>query len=121
NLRDDKEYPFLRINMQEPWPRLEKVRRRHDDGAVYLGPFGSAGQLRVMLDATYRIFPLIRCSRHEFANAKRPCNYYHMKMCLGPCTLPVDPSQYKAMVKDAVMFLSGRNRDLVKTLQDKMR
>jgi len=120
NLRDDKEYPYLRIDMKEEWPRLDKVRRRKDDGAVYLGPFGSAGQLRVMLGATYRIFPLIRCSRHEFKNAKRPCNYYGMKMCLGPCTLPVPNVEYKAMVGDAIDFLAGRNRELVRSLKQKM-
>ncbi len=120
NLRDDKEYPYLRIDMQEDWPRFDKVRRRKDDGAIYLGPFGSAGQLRVMLGATYRIFPLIRCSRHEFKSAKRPCNYYDMKMCLGPCTLPVDKKLYKDMVTDAIDFLGGRNRELVRSLKQKM-
>jgi excinuclease ABC subunit C len=119
-LRDDKEYPFLRINFNESWPRIEKVRRRLDDGAQYLGPFGSAGNLRIMLVATYRIFPLIRCTRHEFATVSRPCNYYHMKLCLGPCKLPVDRDMYVATVKDAVAFLGGKNRDLVRQLREKM-
>ncbi|MEY4632600.1 MAG: hypothetical protein RIQ81_2720 [Pseudomonadota bacterium] len=119
-LRDDKEYPFLRIDYKEPWPRIEKVRRRKDDGAQYLGPFGSAGNLRIMLAATYRIFPLIRCTRHEFATVTRPCNYYHMKLCLGPCKLPVDREMYVATVRDAVAFLGGRNRDLVRQLKEKM-
>lgn len=119
-LRDDKEYPYLRIAMNDQWPRIEKVRRRKDDGATYLGPFGSAGQLRKLLDATYRIFPLIRCSRHEFANAKRPCNYYHMKMCLAPCTKSVDPDQYKSMISNALDFIRGNNRELVRALKEKM-
>ncbi len=119
-LRDDKEYPYLRVQFAEKWPRIEKVRRRKDDDAVYLGPFGSAGQLKVLLDATYRIFPLIRCSRHEFETTKRPCNYFHMKMCLGPCTLPVDSEMYKSMLRDAVDFLTGKNKDLVRGLKDKM-
>ena len=62
-LRDDKEYPWLRIDMNEDWPRIEKVRRRKDDGATYLGPYGSGGQLKILRDATNKIFPLIRCSR----------------------------------------------------------
>lgn len=119
-LRDDKEYPFLRIDFNEPWPRIEKVRRRREDGAQYLGPFGSAGNLRIMLAATYRIFPLIRCTRHEFATVSRPCNYYHMKLCLGPCKLPVDREMYVATVRDAVAFLGGRNRELVRQLKEKM-
>lgn len=119
-LRDDKEYPFLRVDFNEPWPRIEKVRRRKDDGATYLGPFGSAGNLRIMLAATYKIFPLIRCTRHEFNTVKRPCNYYHMKLCLGPCTLPVDREVYVATVRDAVAFLQGKNRELVRQLKEKM-
>ncbi len=119
-LRDDKEYPYLRIDLTEEWPRINWVRRRREDKATYLGPFGSASQLKILLEATYRIFPLIRCSKHEFEHAKRPCNYYHMKMCLGSCTLPVDPLQYKSMMRDAIDFLSGRNKDVVKALKDKM-
>lgn len=119
-LRDDKEYPYLRVNFAEKWPRIEKVRRRKEDDAVYLGPFGSAGQLKVLLDATYRIFPLIRCSRHEFETTKRPCNYFHMKMCLGPCTQPVDSEMYKSMLRDAVDFISGKNKDVVRALKEKM-
>ena len=119
-LRDDKEYPYLRVNFNEPWPRIEKVRRRMDDGANYLGPFGSAGNLKIMLSTIYRIFPLIRCTRHEFNTVKRPCNYYHMKLCLGPCTLPVEREMYVATVRDAVAFLQGRNRDLLRQLKEKM-
>ncbi len=119
-LRDDKEYPYLRIGLREEWPRIEKVRRRREDDAVYLGPFGSARQLKILLDATYRIFPLIRCSRHEFETVRRPCNYYHMKMCLGPCKLPVDKGLYRSMVEDAVAFLSGRGMDVVRNLKTKM-
>lgn len=119
-LRDDKEYPYLRISMNEDWPRIEKVRRRKEDGAVYLGPFGSAGQLRKMMDATFRIFPLIRCSRHEFANAKRPCNYYNMKLCLAPCTKPMEPAQYRSMIENATDFLRGNNKELVRGLRGKM-
>ncbi len=119
-LRDDKEYPFLRINFQEPWPRIEKVRRRKDDGATYLGPFSSSGQLRVLMDTTMRIFPLVRCSRHEFAQVRRPCNYYNMKLCLGPCTLPVPPEQYHSTVRDAVDFLSGKSQEVLKTITSKM-
>ena len=119
-LRDDKEYPFLRVDFGETWPRLEKVRRRLDDGATYVGPFGSAGQLRLLLDAVYRIFPLIRCSRHEFEQARRPCNYFHMKMCLAPCTRAVDGAHYKSMLHDALAFIGGKNREVLQGLKAKM-
>lgn len=119
-LRDDKEFPFLRVDFNEPWPRIEKVRRRKDDRATYLGPFGSAGNLRIMLAATYKIFPLIRCTRHEFNAVTRPCNYYHMKLCLGPCKIPVERDLYLATVRDAVAFLQGKNRELVRQLKERM-
>jgi excinuclease ABC subunit C len=120
-LRDDKEYPFLRICYEDPWPRIQKVRRRKEDGAHYIGPFSSSSRLNVLLRQVYKIFPLIRCSPHEFKTAKRPCNYYHMKMCLGPCTLPVDRKHYLSLLKDAESLLEGNVSKLRKTLEVKMR
>ncbi|MCX6110485.1 MAG: excinuclease ABC subunit UvrC [Proteobacteria bacterium] len=119
-LRDDKEYPYLRANFNEPWPRLERVRKRRDDGAKYLGPFGSPGQLKILMAAAMKIFPLIRCSRFEFANARRPCNYYHMKLCLGPCTLPVDAEVYRAMVQSAMDFIAGKNLEVLRHIKAQM-
>ncbi len=119
-LRDDKEYPYLRVHFDDPWPRLEKVRRRKEDGAQYIGPFGSASRLSMLLKQVYRIFPLIRCSPHEFKAASRPCNYYHMKMCLGPCTLAVDRDLYITIMRGAVSLLEGNVQELKQTLADKM-
>lgn len=120
-LRDDKDFPLLRVDLNENWPRIEKVRRRKNDGATYLGPFSNAGLLNTMLSMTKKIFPLVRCSRYEFKNTKRPCNYYSMKLCLAPCTLPVDRSTYIAIVKDSLDFLRGKNNELKKSIQEKMR
>lgn len=120
-LKDGKEYPYIRVNYKEEWPRIEKVRQRKDDGAFYFGPFSKAGYLNTALKLMGRIFPMIRCSRYEFKAAKRPCNYYHMKMCLGPCTLPIERDEYVAMVNDALAFLMGRNKDLARQLEDKMK
>lgn len=119
-LRDDKEYPFVRIDFSADWPRIEIVRRRQDDRAEYFGPFSAAGSLKTSLDAIKRVFPLIRCSTWEFEHAKRVCNYYHMKMCLGPCVLNVDKETYKSMLRDAMALLEGKNFDVIKTLQSKM-
>lgn len=120
-LRDDKEYPFLRICYEDPWPRIQKVRKRKEDGAHYIGPFSSASRLNVLLRQVYKIFPLIRCSPHEFKTAKRPCNYYHMKMCLGPCNLPVDRSYYISLIKDAAEVLEGKVSKVRKDLESKMK
>jgi excinuclease ABC subunit C len=119
-LRDDKEYPFVRIDLNARWPRVEKVRRQKNDGAKYLGPFGNEGQLNQILKIIFRIFPLVRCSQHVFNTAKRPCNYYHMKMCYGPCVYDVDRDLYMTVLHDVIDILEGRNRDLIKKLQTRM-
>lgn len=119
-LRDDKEYPYIRIDFSADWPRLEIVRRRQDDRAEYFGPFSAAGSLRTSMEAIKRVFPLIRCNQWEFEHAKRVCNYYHMKMCLGPCVLPVEKETYKSMLRDAMALLQGKNDEVVKALQTKM-
>ncbi|MBF0443171.1 MAG: excinuclease ABC subunit UvrC [Oligoflexales bacterium] len=119
-LRDDKEYPFVKVNYNETWPRIEKVRRRKDDGATYVGPFGNASLLNTTLRAVFQIFPLIRCSRYSFSTMKRPCNYYHMKMCLGQCTKNVDRDEYVSIVRDAVSILVGQNDIVMSNLKEKM-
>ena len=107
-LRDDKEYPYIKVNFNDTWPRVEKVRKELDDGATYIGPFANPGQLSMLLKTIFRIFPLIRCSRYEFSNAKRPCNYYHMKMCLGPCVLDVDEAGLSKYRKTSNYDSSGQ-------------
>lgn len=119
-LQDDKEFPLIRIDLRSDWPRFQKVRRRKDDGSTYLGPYSSASSLRSAMQLMYRVFPLIRCSPHEFANARRPCNYYHMKLCLGPCTLPVPRERYLDMVGDAIAFLEGKDHQLVARIRERM-
>ncbi len=119
-LRDDKEFPFIRINYKDEWPRIEKVRRRKTDEATYVGPFGNAGHLNTMLKTIRQIFPIVRCSQHEFKNATRPCNYYHMSLCLGPCVLAVDRNHYIDILKDAENLLRGKNQLVRKALKEKM-
>lgn len=119
-LKDGKEYPFLRIDMNHPWPRLEKVRKRKKDGAIYLGPFGNVRYLNQVMSLAHKIFPLVRCSEHEFKNAKRPCNYYHFGQCLAPCTLEVDRAVYKQTMDDVISFIGGNNKEVIEKLQKKM-
>ena len=119
-LRDDKEYPYVRVDFSMDWPRLEIVRKRQEDRAEYFGPFSAAGSLKASMEAIKRVFPLIRCNQWEFEHAKRVCNYYHMKMCLGPCVLDVDKDAYKSMLRDAMALLDGRNDEVVHALNQKM-
>ncbi len=120
-LRDDKEYPLVRVSLKDPWPRFRLVRRVKKDGALYLGPYSSGPQLRNMLQLMYKVFPLVRCSEREFANVTRPCNYYAMKKCLAPCHLPVDRALYMEMVHHAIEFLQGKNQQIQLDLKAKMR
>ncbi len=78
-LKDDKSYPYIKISLQEKWPRITTARKRLDDGALYVGPFPNTSQMHTLLNLAFQIFPLVRCSNREFKNATRPCNYYHMK------------------------------------------
>ncbi len=117
---DDKEYPLLRVSTQEDWPRFSIARRRRNDGATYLGPFGSSLALQQLLKVIFKIFPLVRCSAREFAQAKRPCNYYAMKQCLAPCTLPVEKALYGTMVQQAIEVLHGKNQEVRQVLRRSM-
>lgn len=119
-LRDDKEYPLIKVDMSSDWPRIKKVRRRKSDGALYIGPFAYVSQLNRVLDTVMNSFPLVRCSEYEFERAKRPCNYYHMKKCLGPCTLKVDSEEYKKTVLAAIEVLKGNNKDVIEDLKARM-
>jgi excinuclease ABC subunit C len=119
-LRDDKEYPYLKVHFAEPWPRIEIVRKRKDDNATYFGPFASPASVRHGLAAAQKVFPMIRCSKWEFEHAKRVCNYYHMKLCLGPCVHKIAQEDYRQMIQNAVDLIMGRNEEVKKTLEQRM-
>jgi len=119
-LRDDKNYPCLRLSMEEEFPTLSIVRRIKKDRSVYFGPFPSATSLRQTLKLIRRIFPIRTCLDTKFSNRLRPCINYEMGRCLGPCCGKVDPAQYQEMVHQVRMFLEGKNRELVERLKKKM-
>ncbi len=119
-LRDDKEYPYIRIGVSDPWPRVSRVRKRLEDGALYLGPFGNVSLASSMLQLVHKIFPIVRCSEHEFQTTKRPCNYYHMGLCLGPCKLPVERSTYMATIEDVSEFLRGHTSEVAAKVRSRM-
>ncbi len=119
-LRDDKTYPFLRIHPADPWPRLVRTRQRKSDGALYFGPYTSGMQLSHIISVIDRVFPLIKCPQSVFNNAKRPCNYYHIKRCMGPCALDVDHQEYMSHVNSVVSVLNGKTGELCATLEQRM-
>ncbi len=119
-LRDDKEYLLLRIDRRERYPRPELVRRVEKDGAFYFGPFSSARGIRETLRILYRFFPLCSCSRKKFSSRTRPCLNYQMGRCVGACAGLVSPEEYLPLVDDAVRFLRGNYRDLLKSWKGEM-
>ncbi len=120
-LRDDKDYLSVRLDKRVPWPRLEIVRRPRVDGAVYFGPYPSSTEARRTLKTINRHFQLRTCDNEEFASRTRPCLEYQIKRCSGPCVLPVPPEEYAAQVEYVEMFLGGRTRELVGSLEREMR
>ncbi|NNG47169.1 MAG: GIY-YIG nuclease family protein, partial [Deltaproteobacteria bacterium] len=119
-LRDDKEYLLLRIDRREKYPRPELVRRVAKDGAMYFGPFSSARGIRETLRILYRLFPLCSCSRKKFSSRTRPCINYQIGRCVGACAGMISREEYLPLVDNAVRFLRGNYRDLLKSWKAEM-
>jgi len=119
-LRDDKQYPCLRLNIKERYPRLSIIRRIKKDGSLYFGPFSSAHSVRSTLKVIDRVFQLRKCKGRGLPKRTRPCLNYQMGRCLGPCTHHVPVSEYRQIVKKVRLFLEGRNRELIERLQKDM-
>ncbi|MBM3318369.1 MAG: excinuclease ABC subunit UvrC, partial [Candidatus Eisenbacteria bacterium] len=112
-LKDDKRYPYLRLDAAHPFPRLEVVRRAPPDGARYFGPFVHAGDLRRLLRSLRRIFPLRSCADRRLARGGRECLYHHIGLCRAPCTGRIEEAAYRRLVEDLTAFLEGRGEALL--------
>ena len=119
-LRDDKQYPWLRFDVQDPYPRLTIVRKPRKDGARYFGPFSSAHSVRSTLKLIDRIFQLRKCEGRGLPRRSRPCLNYQLDRCLGPCSRKITPDRYKEIVHQVTLFLEGRSRELVNSLKKDM-
>src|SRR5215212_3788407 len=119
-LRDDKHYPYIRINVQDPWPVARVTRRMARDGAKYFGPFPHASSVRQTLDTLSRLFPHILCNRTITGTDPRACLYLHIKRCPAPCIGLIDNAAYRAIVDDMVRFLEGKNRKVLADLERQM-
>lgn len=120
NLRDDKTYVSLRIDMREEFPTLQLVRRVKKDGARYFGPYSSSTAVRETLKLIYRIFPLRHHPLETCRRRDRPCLYHQIGQCSAPCHGLISPSEYGALVDGAVKLLAGREREVVTLLQQRM-
>ena len=119
-LRDDKSYPLIKVTVQEPWPRVFMTRRKKKDGSRYFGPYSSSSAMWSTLRLLTTIFPLRRCKGSELRPRRRPCLNYQMNRCLAPCAGKADRQLYLDMVGNVLLFLEGRNHELVKQLQQDM-
>lgn len=119
-LRDDKNYPCLRLSMEGDFPTLTIVRRIKKDGSLYFGPYPSATSLRETLRLIRRLFPIRTCLDTKFSGRLRPCINYEMDRCVGPCCGKIDREHYREIVHQVKMFLEGKNKDLVEGLKKSM-
>lgn len=119
-LKDDKRYPSLRLDPAEPYPNLRIVRKIKDDGALYFGPYASAGAVRQTLKFINKTFKLCKCKCETRKTRTRPCLNYQMGLCMGPCVLDVNPNAYDEAVKEVVTFLRGRTPALIRKLKKEM-
>ncbi|MFP6679853.1 MAG: excinuclease ABC subunit UvrC [Dehalococcoidia bacterium] len=120
-LKDDKTYPYIKIDMNEPFPQVYVTRRTSNDGARYFGPFASAGSVRKTLALLKRLFPYRSCTKNITGTDDRPCLDFHIKRCVGPCIGAVDREQYMHVINQVVMFLEGDTQTIVKSLDTEMR
>ncbi len=119
-LRDDKTYPYIKVTVNEDWPRVVKTRRVLKDGALYFGPYTDAAAVNQTIDLLAAIFSLKRCSTVNFPENFRPCLHYHIGQCPGPCVGTVTKEEYRTAVDKAVAFLKGSSRGVIKDLEARM-
>jgi excinuclease ABC subunit C len=119
-LRDDKHYPYIRINVQDPWPKTMVARRMQRDGARYFGPFTDATSVRQTLDTINRLFPHILCNRVITGNDPRACLYYHIKRCPAPCIGAMGNPEYRQIIDQMVAFLDGKADDALADMRREM-
>lgn len=112
-LKDDKQYPHLKLTINEPFPRVMITRRIQRDGSLYFGPYLPASLARRTIDLINRTFQLRTCDIEIDGRLPRPCLEYHIKRCLGPCVKDLcKPDEYAEAVRDVRMFLEGKNKEL---------
>jgi excinuclease ABC subunit C len=119
-LKDDKHYPYLRIDVQNDWPRVEIARRVHNDGARYFGPYASASSVRTTLSIVKKLFPWRSCTKAITGTDPRPCLDYFIHRCIAPCTAYCTREEYDEVIRQTVLFLEGKTSEVVKSLKRQM-
>lgn len=123
-LRDDKTYPYIKVTVNEDYPRVLKVRRILKDKAKYFGPYSNVSAVNDTIDIIRNIYPIRTCNidmDKAIKSGMRPCLNYHIKKCIGPCTGMVSKKEYMNMIDEILLFLSGKEDKLVGVLEEKMK
>lgn len=118
-LKDDKSYPYIKIT-NELFPRVIKVREVKKDKGRYFGPYTSDFDVNQTLEVIKKVFPIRQCSKDLSKPQQRPCLNYHIKQCIGPCKGNVHQSEYAKLIEDISLFLTGKERELIKLLEESM-
>jgi excinuclease ABC subunit C len=119
-LRDDKNFPYLKLSLADVYPRVSLVRQARRDKNAYFGPFIPASVARRSLKLIPKFFQVATCNE-VFDGKRRPCLYYHLDQCLAPCAGKTNPEEYGRAVGDAKLFLEGRDKELAASLTQRMR
>jgi excinuclease ABC subunit C len=121
SLKDNKTFPYLKIDIKEDWPGVYITRRVQKDGARYFGPFATAGSVRKTLRLIKRIFPYRSCSKRIDGKDMRPCLDYYIYQCLGPCIGAVERDEYHDVINQIILFLQGKQELILRELEAKMK
>src|SRR5574340_1249993 len=119
-LKDDKRYPYIKVHWADPFPKVTVTRQMVQDGSRYFGPFTSVWAVHQTLDVLRRIFPYLTCDRVITGKDERPCLYYDIKLCSGPCIGAINQANYRQMIDDLCQFLEGRTEPIVNRLKCEM-
>lgn len=122
-LRDDKTYPYIKVTVNEDYPRVLKVRKVLKDKAKYFGPYTNITAVNDTLEIIRNTYPIRTCNidiEKAIANKVRPCLNKHIKKCIGPCTGEVSKEEYNKMIEELILFLSGKEERLIEILKEKM-
>jgi len=119
-LKDDKRYPYIKVSVQERFPRIYIVRKMAQDGARYFGPFTSSQAVHQSLELLRRLFPYRTCTRKITGQDRRPCLYYHIQRCPAPCIGAIGEADYRAIIDRACLFLEGKQEQIIAQLEREM-
>ena len=121
-LKDDKSYPFIKVTVNEPYPRVLFARRMKKDKARYFGPYTSGGSVKDVIELVRKLYQVRSCNRNlpRDTGKDRPCLYYHMKQCKAPCQGYISQEEYRKNINKVIKFLNGDFQDTISELMEKM-